>query len=82
MQGWQDRCKEMQYSRRKPCSLVEALGITFKAMGVPADHPYFTLAIIITVHAHLLCLTKEELHIFMTTSVILYWYYVFSVIII
>lgn len=40
MQGWQDRCKEMQYSRRKPCSLVEALGITFKAIGVPADHPY------------------------------------------
>lgn len=69
MQGWQDRCKEMQYSRRKPCSLVEALGITFKAMGVPAEQPYFIWAMIITFHAHL-CLTKNgELQICMTTSV-------------
>lgn len=36
MQGWWDKCKEMQYSRRKPCNLVEAFGITFKAIGVPA----------------------------------------------
>lgn len=36
MQGWWDKCKEMQYSLRNPCNLVEAFGITFKAMGVPA----------------------------------------------
>lgn len=45
MQGWWDRCKEMQYSLRKPCSFVEALGITFSAMGVPACHPHITLTI-------------------------------------
>lgn len=35
MQGWEDRSREMQYSRRKPRSCVELFGITFKAMGVP-----------------------------------------------
>lgn len=37
MQGWEDRYKEMQYSRRKPRNCVEALGSTFKAMGVPIE---------------------------------------------
>lgn len=38
MQGWEERCKEMQYSRRKPCNRVEVFGITFKAMGVPIEY--------------------------------------------
>ena len=72
MQGWQDRCREMQYSLKKPWSLVEAFGITFKAIGVPEDHPYFTLAIISAVHAPPLSYKRiADLKPSMTTSVIL-----------
>lgn len=40
MQGWEERYKEVQYSRKKPCSCVELFGMTFKAMGVPEEHKH------------------------------------------
>ena len=38
MQGWEERDKETQYSRRKPCRWVELFGSTLRAMGVPVEH--------------------------------------------
>lgn len=68
MQGWWDKCKEMQYSRRKPCNLVDAFGMTFKAMGVPAMAAHTFVWKIWGLSAHAVLENTAQLEEFMTTS--------------